>query len=256
MDARMHGACELANGRTTNAGKQVIRFMNFALKLLKPRSLLQIKMATSLPAAYSDIYNEGPADMDTLKNLGPLQPFAGSWKGEWGLDTKPKKDGPREQPFVESVKFHVLDPVANGPQLLYGLQYETVIQKPNNPKDYHRQVGHMLWEPSTKTVYYTLSIPRGMCLMASGKVEPDAKEFELKATGSQIVSSPFLDFAFKTTDFHIKFTVHDDNKWEYFENTIMSIKDQTEPFNHTDKSILIRQALPEPNPVIIAKGKN
>jgi len=200
-----------------------------------------------------DIYTEPPVDMDGLKHLGPLRPLAGKWSGDRGMDTKPKREGSKQQPFVETATYSVIDPVANGPQLLYGLQYETFIQKPGNPKGYHQQVGHLLWEPSTKMVYYTLSIPRGMCVMASGKVEPDAKEFELKATGNQIVSSPFLDFAFKTTDFIIKFTIHSDDKWEYFEDTVMAIKDKPEPFHHTDTSVLTRTGPAQPNPVIVAQ---
>ena len=66
-----------------------------------------------------DIYTE-PAnqDGDTLKNLGPL---AGIWTGERGLDVKPKADGPKKQAFVERIELQPIDPVTNGPQLLYGL---------------------------------------------------------------------------------------------------------------------------------------
>ncbi|NBX60637.1 MAG: FABP family protein, partial [Opitutaceae bacterium] len=33
-----------------------------------------------------DIYTEPDADSDTLRNLGPLIPMAGSWLGDNGLD--------------------------------------------------------------------------------------------------------------------------------------------------------------------------
>ena len=36
-----------------------------------------------------DIYTENPADPDTLANLGPLAPLAGTWYGDQGVDTHP-----------------------------------------------------------------------------------------------------------------------------------------------------------------------
>ena len=32
-----------------------------------------------------DIYTENPADPDTLANLGPLAPLAGTWYGDQGV---------------------------------------------------------------------------------------------------------------------------------------------------------------------------
>ena len=49
----------------------------------------------------SDIYAEPPADVHTLNNLGPLRPLAGVWEGIRGMDTKPKRGGPRKQVCVK-----------------------------------------------------------------------------------------------------------------------------------------------------------
>ena len=48
----------------------------------------------------SDIYTEPEADVDTLRNLGPLRPMAGLWVGEHGVDVHPTADGPAEQRFI------------------------------------------------------------------------------------------------------------------------------------------------------------
>ena len=206
-------------------------------------------------AEYSkDIYTEPhPIDVDTLRNLGPLRGMAGVWTGQRGLDTKPKAEGAKKQAFTERIELQPIDPQTNGPQLLYGLRYHTHITKPDQVKTYHEQVGYWLWEPTTETIIHTLTIPRGMVVMASGKARADAKQFELVATEVDphfgIRSNPFLSEAFKTTEFRIKVTIHDDGSWGYEEDTVLMISGQIEPFHHTDRNLLTKIAEPTPNPL-------
>ena len=63
-----------------------------------------------------DIYTENPADPDTLANLGPLAPLAGTWYGDQGVDTHPVAEGTESEPFVETLTFELLDPQNSGPQ--------------------------------------------------------------------------------------------------------------------------------------------
>jgi hypothetical protein len=202
-----------------------------------------------------DIYTEpSPLDIDTLNNLGPLRAMAGIWQGQRGMDVKPKAEGPKKQAFTERIELQPIDPQTNGPQLLYGLRYHTHITKPDQVKTYHEQVGYWLWEPATGCIIHTLTIPRGMVVMASGKAHADAKEFEVTATHLDphfgIRSSPFLDCAFKTVDFRIKVQIHDDGTWGYDEDTVLMIQGQTEPFHHTDRNLLHKIAEPTPNPLM------
>ncbi len=206
----------------------------------------------------SDIYTEPKdQDVDTLKNLGPLAPMAGVWEGVRGLDVKPKVDGARKQAYVERMELQPIDPVTNGPQLLYGLRYRTHVTKPEQVKTYHEQVGYWLWEPATGTVVHTLTIPRGQAVVATGKAAPDAKSFKLEArrgsTENGISSLPFLEYAFKTVEFHIEVTIHDDGTWSYDEDTVLDIKGQTELFHHRDGNTLTKVAEPTPNPLALAK---
>ncbi|MGB9989416.1 FABP family protein [Pseudoduganella rhizocola] len=202
-----------------------------------------------------DIYTEpSTVDINTLDNLGPLRALAGTWEGTRGLDIKPKADGPRKQAYVERIELAPIDPVTNGPQLFYGLRYVLIVNKPDNVKTYHEQVGYFLWEPATKTVIQTLAIPRGQIAMAQGTVEPDAKSFELVAKQGDanhgILSNPFLEYGFRTVEYRIKVTVNDDGSWAYDEDTVMLIRGkENEPFHHMDRNLLNKIAEPLPNPM-------
>jgi hypothetical protein len=220
--------------------------------MMSSRSLAEVSMS-DFPA---DIYTE-PSDIDvfTLDNLGPLRRMAGIWEGRRGLDVKPKADGPRKQAYVERIELQPVDPVTNGPQLLYGLRYHVHVVKPDQVKTYHDQVGYWLWEPATGTVIQTLAIPRGQIAMASGQAAADATSFELVATlGSQnygICSNPFLEYGFKTVEYRIKVTINEDGTWSYDEDTVMMIKGKDEPFHHTDRNLLHKVGEPTPNPLAL-----
>ena len=202
----------------------------------------------------SDIYTEpSNVDVDTLKNLGPLCGMAGIWQGQKGSDVKPKREGPREQIYVEKIELQPIDPQTNGPQLLYGLRYHTNVTKPDQIGAYHDQVGYWLWEPATNTVIHTLTIPRAEIVMAVGNASKDSKEFELKASHDSenfgIRSAPFLDYAFKTVEFRIKIVINSNGTWSYDEDTVLMIRGNTDLFHHTDRNTLTKIAEPTPNPL-------
>jgi hypothetical protein len=201
-----------------------------------------------------DIYTEPrDLDVDTLRNLGPLTAMAGIWEGTRGLDVKPKADGARKQAFVERIELQPIDPQTNGPQLFYGLRYHTHVVKPGQVKTYHDQIGYWLWEPATGIVIQTLTIPRAQVAMAAGHAAADAKAFELVATKDAaaygILSTPFLDHAFRTVEYRIKVSINADGSWGYDEDTVLMIRGQAEPFHHTDRNHLTLVAPPTPNPL-------
>lgn len=202
----------------------------------------------------SDIFTEPQGySVNTLEQLGPLTGMAGIWEGIRGLDVKPKAEGPKKQAYVERIELQPIDPQTNGPQLFYGLRYHTHITKPDQVKTYHDQVGYWLWEPATGNIIHTLSIPRGMITMATGKAAFDAKKFELLAKEDDrcagISSNPFLDYAFRTVEFRIQVLIHEDGTWSYEQDTVMKIKDQTELFHHVDNNTLHKIGEATPNPL-------
>jgi hypothetical protein len=199
-----------------------------------------------------DIFTEPDVDPDTLANLGPLRALAGVWTSDKGEDIHPAAGGPETQSYVDRIELQPIDPQTNGPQLLYGLRYHEHIVKPGEVETFHDQIGYWLWEPATGMVYQTLAIPRAQVALAIGEARPDAREFELVAKRGTsingIASGPFLEEAFRTDHYRIKVTVHDDGRWSYEETTLLSIKGQTEQFEHRDTNTLVRIAGPTPNP--------
>ncbi len=207
-----------------------------------------------------DIYTAPEnVDVDTLANLGPLAAMAGAWEGVRGTDVNPKPEGPRTATYVEHIDLEPIDPQSNGPQLFYGLRYHTHIVRPGEVETYHDQVGYWLYEPSTGTVIHTLTIPRGQAALAVGNAARDAKSFEVRATrGSTengICSGRFLEFAFKTVEFKIKVTVNPDGTWSYQEDTVLMVRDQPEPFHHTDRNTLTKIRDARPNPLARARSR-
>lgn len=202
-----------------------------------------------------DLYTEAEKSPDTLSHLGPLAPMAGIWEGQPGANVHPVLGGPNpdEREYVERYELHPIDAQTNGPQLFYGLRYHVHIHKPGEVGTFHDQVGYWLWEPARNTILHTLAIPRGQVLLASGSADPDATEFEVTATAGDpdygIASNPFLNEAFRTTNFRMKVTINPDGTWTYFEEAIMVIPDRTEPFSHNDGNTLTKVGEPTLNPL-------
>jgi hypothetical protein len=200
----------------------------------------------------SDIYTEPDASPDTLAHLGPLAPLAGVWEGPKGIDDHPVVDGTEQDIYVEHYDLQPIDAQTNGPQLMYGLRYHTHIVKPGEVEMFHDQVGYWLWEPETRAVTHTLTIPRGQVVVAGGTAEPEATKFEVAAAaGSEvhgISSIPFLAGAFRTLSFRLRVTVNGDGTWSYAEEALLQIPDR-EPFVHRDRNTLRRIAPARPNPL-------
>jgi len=199
-----------------------------------------------------DIFTEPEPDTHTLHNLGPLTPLAGVWEGRRGVDVHPAAEGTEQNAYIERIELQPIDAQTNGPQMYYGLRYHTRIVKPDDIETFHDQVGYWLWEPATSTVLQTIAIPRGQIAMAIGKVTADAKYFELVAERGSVVngicSNPFLEYAFHTVEYRIRVTIHADGTWSYEQDTILLVRERSEPFHHTDHNTLHRIGAPIPNP--------
>lgn len=201
-----------------------------------------------------DIFTEqDDIDVDTLANLGPLRALAGVCVGVKGFDVNPDADAPRRQDYVEHIALQPIDPQSNGPQLLYGLRYHAHMVKPGEVETYHDQVGYWLWEPATGMLLHSLTIPRGQIVLAGGRADADATQFEVTATRGTteygICSQPFLEHAFRTDAFRMVVTVNPDGTWSYFEDTVLQVRGRPDPFHHTDRNTLTLVAPPTPNPL-------
>ena len=151
--------------------------------------------------AIADIFTGAEnVDPDTLANLGPLRPLAGTWEGAKGLDVNPKAAGPERAQFIERLDLQPIDPQSNGPQVFCMACYHAHINKLGEAITYRDQIGYWLWEPATGLILQTLAIPRGQIALAKGFAAPDATTFKVSArrgeTENGICSTVFLEQAF------------------------------------------------------------
>ena len=206
-----------------------------------------------------DIFTEPEdVDPDTLANLGPLARLAGVWEGRKGVDINPKADGPERRVYQERIVMEPIDPQANGPQLLRGLRYHLHVNTEEEDITFHDQVGYWLWEPATGLVMQSLTIPRGQCVLAGGAAKEDGTGLTVRATRGDtaygIVSTPFLEYAFRTDAYSLDVTFNDDGSWSYVSDTTLIVRGRDEPFRHLDRNTLFKVADAAPNPLAVIKA--
>jgi len=207
---------------------------------------------TTIP---DDVFTE-PEDVspDTLANLGPLRRLAGVWQSDQGVDVSPKAAGPERRAFRELIRMEPIDPVANGPQLLYGLRYHIHINTSEEAITFHDQVGYWLWEPATGLIMQSIAIPRGQVVLAGGTAAADDKRISVEArrgdTRFGICSTTFLEAAFRTDYYRIDITFNDDDSWTYVTRTDLAVRGKEPAFDHRDTNTLRRLAAPVANPLV------
>ncbi len=186
--------------------------------------------------------------MSTIINnvdYGPLTQLLGKWIGNKGLDNAPDANAdPDKTAFTDELIFTISGPAENGEeQNLVSVKYHHVVRKLENGQIFHDQIGHWIYEKSTNTIMHSLSIPRGVCLLAGGKYqEKDGESFfnvEAKAGSSTygIVQSPFMLEKAETKAFKMNLSVKG-NELNYHE--IISLHIYGKDFEHTDQSKLFR----------------
>ena len=178
-------------------------------------------------------------------NYGPLQQLLGRWIGTKGLDNAPDANAdPDKTTFTDELTFTVAGSAENAEeQQLAAIKYHHIVRKLKNGKIFHDQIGHWIYEASTGIVMHSLTIPRGVCVLAGGTVTQNSGEtvFEVKAeAGSKtfgIIQSPFMFEKAKTNAFQMTVSIKGDEM--SYEET-MSLFIYAKDFEHTDKSSLKR----------------
>lgn len=183
-------------------------------------------------------------DNDSNTQLGPLAALAGIWEGDSGIDVSPSANGPVETKFREHISFEPMGPVRNGPQVLYGLKYATVVWPLGESEPFHEELGYWLWDGEAEQVMRCFIVPRGVVVNAGGQASAQATHFEMSADlGSQtygVLSNPFLDKAFQTVRYELSVTLNADGSFSYAEDTQLKIPGQEDLFHHTDSNTLTR----------------
>ena len=181
-------------------------------------------------------------------NYGPLAALIGTWRGDKGVDRAPEPDGEERNPYYETIVFEAAGDVTNAEQqTLSVVRYHQEVRRKSNDKVFHDQVGYWLWDPADDTIVETFTIPRGVAVVAGGKLGLPADlaqelVFEVAADASSpqfgIVQAPFMFKQAKTTAFSHSITVLGD-EMRYTESTILDIYDKT-AYDHKDVNTLRR----------------
>ena len=178
-------------------------------------------------------------------DYGPLAQLLGKWIGNKGQDNAPDANAdPDVSAFTDEITFTVSGPAENAEeQQLVSIKYHHVVRKLDGGHIYHDQIGHWIYEKNTNTIMHSLTIPRGVCLLAGGKYQEDDGKgiFNVEAkAGSEtygIVQSPFMLEKAKTKAFKMNLSVKD-NELNYYQTTSLHIYGKD--FEHTDRSTLLR----------------
>jgi hypothetical protein len=184
-------------------------------------------------------------------NYGPLTGLIGTWQGDKGIDLAPEPDGEESHPYYETLTFEAAGDVTNaGKQTLAALRYHQVVQRKIDDAVFHDETGYWMWDSDSNTIMHSLTIPRGLALLAGGPgpehggdgaVHTEAIKLEVAAKTDDpdwsIVQSPFMRDNAKTLAFSHKITLEQDRLC-YSETTTLDIYGRI--FEHTDQNELLR----------------
>ena len=180
-------------------------------------------------------------------NYGPLKNFIGTWVGDKGVDLSPEPDGTEENIYTETMVFTEAFELDNAEEeALSAVHYTLKVIRIDGGKVIHQETGYWLWEQQTNKVIHSLTIPRGMSVLAGGTYEDKADgnvEFNVEATIGesdwQIIQSPFMHKKAKMTKFDQQFILNE-NTLSYSQTMMLDI--YSREFAHTDENVLIKQA--------------
>jgi len=181
-------------------------------------------------------------------NYGPLAALVGVWKGDKGVDRAPEPDGEERNPFYETITFEAAGDVTNAEQQTLSIvRYHQVVSRKSNDEVFHEQLGFWLWDPADDTIVETFVIPRGVAVVAGGKLAQPTDLlqeliFDVAADANSpefgIVQAPFMFKQAKTTAFTHCMTVSGQHM-QYTESTILDIYDK-KSYDHKDVNSLRR----------------
>lgn len=179
-------------------------------------------------------------------DYGPIGLLAGNWQGDKGMDVAPEPDGVEQNPYYDTLLFEPSGTVTNAEsQTLAILRYHQVVRRISNDEVFHNETGYWLWDAAQSLISRTLTIPRGVCLVAGGSAEEQDGEVVIKVHAAKsdanwpIIEAPFMRDNASTLSFDHTMRVSEDTL-RYEELTVLDIYGKR--FDHTDANSLTRQA--------------
>ena len=194
--------------------------------------------------------SEGEVTMSAESiDYGPLAALVGTWTGDKGIDISPEPEGTEENPYYETLVFEAAGNVTNAEsQTLAIVRYHQVVSRKSNDEVFHDQVGYWTWDPASRTVAQSISIPRVVAVLAGGSFETNAADpsstvLEVRARKGDrdwgIIESPFMRDNASTVAFEHRIEIRGD-RMSYAETTQLDIYGRK--FDHTDSNELTRTA--------------
>ncbi len=181
-------------------------------------------------------------------NSHPLYGLVGRWHSINGLDISPspQKEN-KETPYTETIQFQYIGEIKNyNKQNLETIAYCQLIKSISDQSVLHHQMGYWMWDKDNKTVMYSLTIPRGVNVLAGGyynRSNTTDTSILLQVTASmshpnwQISQSPLMKNNATTIAFNYAIEVYDD-RFIYEQTIQLEIYGQHS--SHVDKNILYR----------------
>ena len=180
-------------------------------------------------------------------DYGPLAALVGTWQGSEGLDISPEPDGTEENPYYETIVFEAAGDVTNAEQQTLAIvRYHQVVHRKSNDEVFHDQVGYWTWDPESRTIAQSVTIPRVVTVLAGGRYPAGAASdssvvLEVRAAKDDpdwgILESPFMRDRASTLAFSHRLEV-DGDRMRYSETTTLQIYGRR--FEHTDRNELAR----------------
>ncbi len=175
-------------------------------------------------------------------DYGPLGALIGVWKGDKGTDVAPDPEGKEENPYYETMTFEGAGYAVNAEkQRLAAVRYHQEVRRKSDDAVFHDQTGYWMWDAENRQVFQSLTIPRAVCVLASGTAAYDAEcdvLLSVEAGPEEVVQSPFMTDNAKTLSFRQTVTLTED-VMHYAETTMVDIYGKV--FEHTDTNTLVRE---------------
>jgi len=183
--------------------------------------------------------------MNELKK-NPLSKLIGTWKGNTGIDLAPKPTEDENNPYYEILTIKPVDiAIENAEeQELTAVEYHQVVREKSNDKVSHSETGHWIWDKNNKTVMNAFSIPRGVCVLATGEAETVDNQLTISVftdkndSNGGIVQSAFMQKKASTESFKRTFKITD-NTLSYTQETVVDIYGKV--FSHIDENVLTKE---------------
>ncbi len=179
-------------------------------------------------------------------DYGPLAALIGTWKGEDGMDVAPEPDDDERNPYYETITFEAAEDVTNAEEeILTIVRYHQEVRRKSTGLVFHDQVGYWLYNAETGQVIQTLTIPRGVTLLAGGRatVETGKTVLDVSAKAGNpdwnIIETTFMHKKARTLAYSLRLQVEGD-RLSYCETTLLDIYGKRN-YEHTDENVLVRQ---------------